>query len=67
MTQWAAGSAALADVERLLPLVRFPLMCAQEMQVRLACERPLVQNLLMNCAACIRRLITQCIVSHSNK
>ena len=39
VTQWAAGSAALEDVEQLLPLVRFPLMCAHEMRVRLACHR----------------------------
>ncbi|KAK9831854.1 hypothetical protein WJX81_001923 [Elliptochloris bilobata] len=32
VTQWAAGGAAQADVERLLPLVRFPLMCAQEIK-----------------------------------
>lgn len=44
MTLWAAGSAALGDVERLLPLVRFPLMCAQEMQVRLAREQSFVSQ-----------------------
>ena len=44
MTQWAAGSAALEDVEQLLPLVRFPLMCAHEMQVRLACKRSFISQ-----------------------
>ena len=44
MTQWAAGSAALEDVEQLLPLVRFPLMGAHEMQVRLACKRSFVSQ-----------------------
>ena len=31
---WAAGGAEQAEVERLLPLVRFPLMSPQELQVR---------------------------------
>ena len=31
---WAAGGAEQAEVERLLPLVRFPFMSPQELQVR---------------------------------
>lgn len=37
---WAAGGAEQAEVERLLPLVRFPFMSPQELQVRPTCKPP---------------------------
>ena len=54
VVRWAAGGAALDEVEHLLSLVRYPLMSCRELEVRCGHARGAAQDglLILHAALC---------------